>query len=172
MARRGEREGGLSRLGTPRHPRWLDLVSRCVRGRVARCAGGNRSFGRLRCACPRWLRRHDCEVQEGGGVKTVCMNPLPTGPDQGDGGVRRVVDALVRYLPEFGWSVTADPQGADLIANHGAFDVTVPGKPMVSHCHGLYWREYDWPSWGDRVNGQVISSMLKANAVTAPSEWV
>jgi glycosyltransferase involved in cell wall biosynthesis len=100
------------------------------------------------------------------------MNPFPQGPDQGDGGVRRVADAMVRYLPEFGWQVTADPQGADLIANHGAFDVTVPGKPMVSHCHGLYWREYDWPSWGDRVNGQVISSMLKANAVTAPSEWV
>lgn len=105
-------------------------------------------------------------------MKTVCMNPFPTGPDQGDGGVRRVVDAMIKYLPEFGWTVTADPSAADLIANHGTFDLTVPGKPMVSHCHGLYWREYEWPTWADRANGAVISSMLKANAVTAPSNWV
>jgi glycosyltransferase involved in cell wall biosynthesis len=105
-------------------------------------------------------------------MPTVCMNPYPTDADNGDGGVRRVVDALIRYLPEFGWSVTNNPQNADLIANHGAMLLEMPGVPMVSHCHGLYWREYQWPGWGDRINGAVTDAMLRANAVTAPSKWV
>jgi glycosyltransferase involved in cell wall biosynthesis len=48
----------------------------------------------------------------------------------------------------------------------------MPGVPMVSHNHGLYWREYNWPGWGDRINGAVTEAMIRANAVTAPSEWV
>jgi hypothetical protein len=105
-------------------------------------------------------------------MPTVCMNPYPTDADNGDGGIRRVVDAMIRYLPEFGWHVTNIPNGADLIANHGAMLLEMPGIPMVSHNHGLYWREYQWPGWGDRINGAVTDAMLRANAVTAPSKWV
>jgi glycosyltransferase involved in cell wall biosynthesis len=105
-------------------------------------------------------------------MPTVCMNPYPTGPDQGDGGVRRVVEALIAGLPAHGWQVTSRVEGADLIANHGALCLEAPGVPMVSHCHGLYWREHRWPGWADRINGAVTHAMLRADAVTAPSEWV
>lgn len=105
-------------------------------------------------------------------MPTVCMNPYPVDADNGDGGVRRVVEALIQYLPEFGWSVTNAPHSADLIANHGAMLLELPGVPMVNHNHGLYWREYDWPAWGDRINGAATDCMIRANAVTAPSDWV
>jgi glycosyltransferase involved in cell wall biosynthesis len=101
----------------------------------------------------------------------VCLAPFYKGDDQGDGGIRRVVEAQIKYLPSFGWDVTDNPDEADLIACHGATLVERVGVPMVAHCHGLLWEDY-FAHHGDDVNRKVIDVMVRAQAVTAPSRWV
>ena len=98
--------------------------------------------------------------------------PTYTGTDQADGGIRRVVDAQVKYLPEFGVELVDNPDAADLCAVHGTLIPPRNDVPMVTHCHGLYWREYEWPGWADAANRAVIDRLLEADAVTAPSKWV
>lgn len=88
------------------------------------------------------------------------------------GGVDRVVEAVTQGLLEFGIEVTHSIDSADLIANHGVLCEERPGVPMISHCHGLYWEDYEWPSWVEEANRRVIEAMVRATAVTAPSEWV
>ncbi len=102
----------------------------------------------------------------------VFIDPLYTGPDRADGGIRRVVEAMVEHLPAFGWNVTNTPDDADLIANHGAALTERPGVPMVAINHGLMWSAYDFGSWGDKVNSRVVETLVRANAITAPSRWV
>lgn len=102
----------------------------------------------------------------------VCIAPLYRGPDQKDGGIRRVVEAQVKYLPEFGWDVTPNPDDADLIATHGAQLFDRADKPFVNHSHGMMWEDYQFGEWGDKVNAQLVAAMVRAQAITAPSQWV
>lgn len=102
----------------------------------------------------------------------VYINPTYGGRDNADGGIRRVVEAQQRYLADYGWQVTTDPRDADLIANHGASLTEVAGVPMVNHSHGMMWHEYGFGEWGDKVNASLIDAMVRANAITAPSQWV
>lgn len=102
----------------------------------------------------------------------VCINPTYSPTDHTEGGIRRVVDAMVKYLPQFGVDVTPSPDGADLIVNHGTYTDQRPGVPTVAACHGLYWSGYDWPVWGDDANRAVIDNMVAAQAITVPSKWV
>lgn len=102
----------------------------------------------------------------------VHISPTYTGADQADGGIRRVVEAQARYLPEFGIEIVENPAPADLCAIHGTLIPPRLDIPLVAHCHGAYWREYDWPLWADAANRAVIDRMLAADAVTAPSRWV
>lgn len=102
----------------------------------------------------------------------VLVRPFYNGVDQGDGGIRRVVEAQERYLPEFDIEVVRDIARADLVAVHAGEFITTD-LPVVEHCHGLYWAEYDWEAaWFYQLNRVVIDSMLRADYVTAPSEWV
>jgi len=104
------------------------------------------------------------------------LYPEFAGEDQGDGGIRRVVEAQRKYLPELGVEVVDQPADADLIACH----ISVPStfwsnyrdKPIIVHNHGLYWDEYAWPNWALKTNEQCLESIRLADAVTAPSEWV
>lgn len=102
----------------------------------------------------------------------VFIDPIYTTPDRADGGIRRVSDAMVKYLPEFGWNVTNSPDDADLIVNHGAALTERPGVPMIACCHGLMWSSYGFGDWGDKVNASVVETLTHANAITAPSHWV
>lgn len=102
----------------------------------------------------------------------VFIDPIYSGPDRADGGIRRVSEAMVTYLPMFGWDVTTTPDDADLIVNHGAALTERPGVPMIAACHGLMWHSYGFGEWGDKVNKAVIETMVRANAITAPSAWV
>lgn len=102
----------------------------------------------------------------------VYINPTYTTPDQADGGIRRVVDAMVAHLPDFDVQVVSSPDAADVIANHGTLLEERPGVPMVSHNHGLYWHGYDWPTWAHHANAQVIKALTRCSAATAPSRWV
>lgn len=102
----------------------------------------------------------------------VHLLPSYSGKDQADGGIRRVVDAQVQYLHEFGIELVDNPDTADLCAVHGTLIPPRNDIPMVTHCHGMYWREYQWPAWGDAANRAVIDRILESDAVTAPSRWV
>lgn len=101
----------------------------------------------------------------------VLVYPQYSGQDNGDGGIRRVVEAQHKYLPTYGIETVQDEKQADLVAVHAGTWVPTD-KPVVEHCHGLYWKEYEWPHWCHKMNQEVIDSMRKANAITAPSEWV
>lgn len=98
---------------------------------------------------------------------------LPTydKPDKGEGGIRRIVEAQKRYLPEFGIDVVDTEEEANVIAVHASEWIDSP-KPTVLHCHGLYWSEYQWHSNLANVNRHIIRNMRMADAVTVPSEWV
>lgn len=102
----------------------------------------------------------------------VFISPTYSGADRADGGIRRVVEAQQRYLPTFGWDIATSPDEADLIACHGASLVERAGVPLVTHCHGMMWEDYNFGLWGDDVNRHVIDAMTRAQAITAPSQWV
>lgn len=102
----------------------------------------------------------------------VFINP-PSNPNINSiGGIDRVVDAQHAYLNEFGIDIASNADSADVIANHATLLEERPGVPMISHCHGLYWSDYKWPTWTELANKEVIESMRRASAVTAPSQWV
>jgi len=99
--------------------------------------------------------------------------PIYDKPDKGDGGIRRVVEAQVKYLPAYGFEIVDRIGIADIVATHAAEIPDIPvGMPWVVHCHGLYWAEYEWPGWGARVNNAVAEAIRRCDSTTAPSEWV
>lgn len=105
----------------------------------------------------------------------VYIYPSFGGKDDGDGGVRRVVEAQHKYLPQHGIEVVTSPSAADLIAVHimaGTEANRYPHVPIVAHSHGLYWAEYEWASWAIKANEGCMELIRQADAVTAPSEWV
>lgn len=106
----------------------------------------------------------------------IFLYPTFSGEDQGDGGIRRVVEAQRRYYPEYGVEIVEEEKDADLIAAHieipPAFTNKMPTIPIVLHCHGLYWAEYNWGNWQQETNSKIMESMRQADAVTAPTFWV
>lgn len=99
------------------------------------------------------------------------INPRYSGQDNGDGGIRRVVEAQQRHLPAYGFDIVDDYKAADIVAVHAGTWLPFDG-PIVEHCHGLYWKEYEWDNWCHKMNLEVIESLHGANACTAPTEWV
>src|SRR3989304_5208703 len=93
-------------------------------------------------------------------------------PDRGEGGIRRCVEAQIKYLPEFGIDVVDSISKADLTVGHGILSPRRKGIPFVSICHGMHWRDYQWGLWAHEVNGMVRDAMLQADAITVPSQWV
>lgn len=102
----------------------------------------------------------------------VFIAPTFALPDRGEGGIRRVVEAQIKFLPQFGVDVTSDIGEADLISAHGQLRPKRHRVPFVNHCHGMYWSDYAWGAWAADVNGMVRDAMLEADAVTVPSIWV
>lgn len=102
----------------------------------------------------------------------VHIAPWYNRADRADGGIRRVTEAMIRYLPKFGIVPVENPDQADIINNHGAMLIHRPGIPMVHTGHGLYWSRQPWGDDFQQVNQQVVESMRHAVAHTAPSEWV
>lgn len=93
-------------------------------------------------------------------------------PDTGDGGIRRVSEAMIQYLPEFGIEHTGNYERAQIVINHGGDNTWKKGAPSVNVNHGLYWSRQPWEDVFQQVNSQVVESMVRAVAHTAPSEWV
>ena len=92
--------------------------------------------------------------------------------DTGDGGIRRVSEAMIKYLPEFGIEHTGSYERADIVINHGGDNTWKKGAPSINVNHGLYWSRQPWEDVFQQVNSQVVESMVRAVAHTAPSEWV
>lgn len=102
----------------------------------------------------------------------VYVNPTYTRTDVGDGGIRRVSEAQITHLPHFDIECVGRAIDADVIINHGASLVSVPGVPELGVCHGLYWSKYPWDRWAHETNAQVVEVLARAKLHTAPSEWV
>ena len=92
--------------------------------------------------------------------------------DTGDGGIRRVVEAMLKYLPEYDIQHVRNKEECHIVINHGAMLTHEPGKPSINVNHGLYWSRQPWEAGYQQVNAQVVESMCRAVAHTAPSEWV
>ena len=65
------------------------------------------------------------------------LTPQYTRPDtDGAGGIRRVVEAQMKYLPEHGIEIVQSPKEADVVNVHATEVVDHPC--VVLSCHGLY----------------------------------
>lgn len=103
----------------------------------------------------------------------VAIFPRWSKPDKADGGIRRVVEAQEKYLPQFGIELVRTYDEADVICTHGTTYMDQPAdKPIVNVNHGLYWSIHDWPHWAHHANSQVVEAMMRAQFHTAPSNWV
>lgn len=106
----------------------------------------------------------------------VHIFPEMSGEDNGDGGIRRVIEGQKRSMPRLHVSFVKDPGDADLIACHATvpdeYRKRFPDKPLVVHNHGLYWSDYQWADWAYKVNRNVLQAICMADASTAPSKWV
>jgi len=102
----------------------------------------------------------------------VYLAPNPRTRDNADGGIRRVIDAQIKYLPEFGIQVTRRIEDADLTAGHVDYLPLADGKPFISHNHGLMWREYFSDAASYQVNRAIVNALKQADAITVPSRWV
>lgn len=109
-------------------------------------------------------------------VLKLYLFPTFAGEDNGEGGVRRVVDAQREYLTKAGVRVVASPGDADVLASHIETTDEIlrrfPDKPLVAHIHGLYWSEYEWDNWAYKANDKVMQLCKAADVITAPSNWV
>ncbi len=92
-----------------------------------------------------------------------------------ESGIRRVVEAYFKYLPDFDVNlVDVKVDSFDILAVHAGTTITFShDAPTVSHCHGLYWTsDYPAASWEWRANANVTVSLMFSNKITVPSEWV
>ncbi len=68
------------------------------------------------------------------------------------------------------------PEAADVIGVHiqipQGWEKRFADKPIVEHCHGLYWEEFEWPKWAHEANVQVLDAIKTADRSTVPTEWV
>lgn len=103
---------------------------------------------------------------------SVYITPEFAEADRGDGGIRRVVEAQVKYLPKYGIEIAKTWDAADLVAMHAGAYIDTVNKPTVAHVHGLYWDDYEWPGWCYHANDLVLKSIKHASTITAPTEWV
>ena len=109
----------------------------------------------------------------------IYLNPKFEGVDKGDGGVRRVIEALHRHLPSYDVEIVEEIERADLVHIHIKIDESLarylrinPDKLLVVQSHGLYWLEYAWPEWALKTNAQCMEAIRWADHVIAPSNWV
>lgn len=106
----------------------------------------------------------------------VLLWPAFDNPDKGEGGIRRVVEGQLRHMPSLGVEFVTDEASCDVVAIHGGVSpdssLLRTKKPIVAHCHGLYWKEYEWGEWAHKLNRHVLEVTRRAAVVTAPSKWV
>lgn len=93
----------------------------------------------------------------------------------GESGIHEVIRKWFRYLPELGIELVGkNVDSFDILAVHAGMGSRYPlDANVVSHVHGLYWSaDYNALNWEWAANATVIESMLRAKAITVPSNWV
>jgi glycosyltransferase involved in cell wall biosynthesis len=102
----------------------------------------------------------------------IYIRPDFAGPDKGEGGIRRWVEAQHRYLPDHGIALVGSEREADMVVCHAA-DIVNTNKPLVCHNHGLYnTADQVWSKWAWQMNASCIELMRRAEITTVPSRWV
>lgn len=86
-------------------------------------------------------------------------------------GIRRVVEALMRYLPDHGITPVNSEEEADVVHVHATAFVHTT-KPVLYTSHGLYWADHEWPHGLLQANQAMMDYTMRADAVTAVSNWV
>lgn len=89
-----------------------------------------------------------------------------------NGGIRRVVEAQHKYLPEFGIELVSDPMAAEVEAAHVIGAPQNPDAAFVAHNHGMMWSEYNFSPWAEKINADIVSTIQQSFYTTVPSEWV
>lgn len=89
----------------------------------------------------------------------------------GESGIKRVVEAYYKYLPEFGVElVDRTATSYDITASHAGM---LDGNCDVAHLHGIYFTaDYLASAEEWTTNKYVIQSALTAKMVTVPTRWV
>ena len=99
------------------------------------------------------------------------MIPQPPDFRNDESGIRRVVEAYFKYLPQY--DIELMPHNAkryDLKAVHAGM---TDGDCDIAHLHGLYWTaDYPATAWEYRSNAQIVDAIRHAREVTVPSAWV
>lgn len=102
----------------------------------------------------------------------VYIRPIFAGLDNGEGGIRRWVEAQHRYLSDYGIVPVGSEDKADVVVCH-AGDIVDTAKPLVVHNHGLYATlEQKWDRWAWLLNQHVIELLRRSDIATVPSRWV
>lgn len=101
----------------------------------------------------------------------VCLWPDFNPKDSGEGGIRRVWEALNKHLPEYGVEIVHNMKDADVVNVHADF-IDTKGTPLAYSLHGLYWAGYDWPRWAIEANAKLIKAIRYAHAMSVPSDFV
>lgn len=108
----------------------------------------------------------------------VLMYPKMSIFDNHESGIKRVIEAYYKYAQEYGiefvdCDVTNSEQ-YDVFAVHaGMTNIYPKDRPIVSHCHGLYWTaDYQASIWEWKANSNVITALRAATVITVPSNWV
>lgn len=86
-------------------------------------------------------------------------------------GLRRVLEALHKYLPVHDVEVVETEAEADVVHVHAMAFVDTD-KPTLYTSHGLYWEDHDWPTQLRQANQAMIDYMTRADGITAVSHWV
>src|SRR5512134_2947791 len=101
----------------------------------------------------------------------VKMYPDLSNFDKYESGIRRVVEAYHKYSATYGIRYVGEGKSYDLVAIHAGMYTNYDGsRPLVSHCHGLYWTsDYTASAWEWRANANVVWSLRYATAISVPS---
>lgn len=88
-----------------------------------------------------------------------------------ESGIKRVVEAYFKYLPDFDIElVSPDSNDYDLLVTHAGMG---DGKSDVSHLHGLYFTaDYKVSKWEFDANARIVNDIRQAKQITVPSQWV
>jgi glycosyltransferase involved in cell wall biosynthesis len=106
-------------------------------------------------------------------LRKIAMYPLPSHAARDTtNSINQIVLKLQKYLPQFGYELTENPDEAVLIVGH-AGQCGDQKYVDVAHSHGLYPTGGGQSEhWHWMANQGVIHSLRTAKEITVPSEWV
>ena len=86
-----------------------------------------------------------------------------------ESGIKRVVENLLRCLPDQGIECVEEGAHYDLLVGHAGMET----HAQIVHNHGMYWTaDYQTEGWEWRENSRVIDALRNAKEIIVPSEWV